>query len=259
MSALVAQAQVTLTDGNSTASVNLGGISGTLGMNAWTVNGINQLSQQWFWYRIGDSAQRSIDTIGGLSYALSGNFLTATYSANAFSIRIDYSLSGGLAGGSDWTSDITESISIQNRSSAPLDFHFYQYSDFDLLGSPAGDSVKIYQSGSTFWRATQTKAATQVSETIDAPSANFAEAALFGQTLAALNGGVAYNLNNNLLAGPDNVTWALQWDFAIPAGASQEVFKDKRLSVAPIPEPGMLGLAALGLAAFAFRRARRSA
>lgn len=256
LSAAVAQAQVTLTDGNSVATVNLGGGAGALGMNSWQVNGVNQLNQQWFWAGLGTAPQRSIDTLGSLSFSSSGNFLTATYTANAFSIRIDYLLSGGLAGGSDWTSDITESISIQNLTGSPLAIRFYQYSDFDLLGSAGGDSVKIYQNGSTFWRATQTKAGTGVSETIDNPGANWAEAALYGQTLANLNGAAAYNLNNNLTAGPDNVTWALQWDFVIPANGNQDVFKDKRLSVAPIPEPGSFALIGLGVAALTIFRRR---
>jgi len=257
MSAFVAQAQVvTLTDGNSRASVNLQG-PGTLGMNSWTVNDINQLSQQWFWYRVGATPQQPINTLGGLTYSSAGNYLTATYNANGFSIRVDYQLSGGMPGGSDWTSDITETISVQNRSATQLNFHFFQYSDFDLLGTPGGDSVTIFNNGSGYNRATQTKGATRISETIDSPAATRAEAALFGQTLANLNGGV-YDLNNNVTAGPDNVTWALQWDHLLNPNETWIVFKDKFLSVEPIPEPGFLGLAALGLAAFALRRARRA-
>ncbi len=40
----------TMSDGGSTATVNVGN-TGTLGMNSWSVlNNQSQLNQQWFWY-----------------------------------------------------------------------------------------------------------------------------------------------------------------------------------------------------------------
>ncbi len=51
MVALTSQAYVqtiTLADGNSSALVDVGS---TAGMYNWTVDGVNQLAQQWFWYR----------------------------------------------------------------------------------------------------------------------------------------------------------------------------------------------------------------
>jgi len=38
-----------------------------------------------------------------------------------------------------------------------------------------------------------------------------------------------------------------------------DVIKDKKLSVAPIPEPGVISLGVLGLAAFVLRRSRSCA
>ena len=52
---------VTLTDGGSTATVDLGS---SAGMNSWTVNGQNQLNQQWFWYRANGGTAQPINTIG---------------------------------------------------------------------------------------------------------------------------------------------------------------------------------------------------
>ena len=88
--------------------------------------------------------------------------------------------------------------------------------------------------------------------------ANRAEADLASNTRNRLNGGL-YNLNNVLNSGPDptlDATWALQWDFTIAAGGSMDVIKDKKLSVAPVPEPGVVSFALLGLAAFFLRRNR---
>src|SRR5689334_20751071 len=64
-----AASNVTLSDQNSTATINLGNGSGALGMNGWVLNGpqgaFNQLAQQWFWLRVGDSTGQT--PINGLS------------------------------------------------------------------------------------------------------------------------------------------------------------------------------------------------
>ena len=70
--ALTVQGQiVTLTDKSAVAVVNLdSGASNALGMTSWTIAGINNLAQQWFWYRIGDNgAESPINAIGGLSFS----------------------------------------------------------------------------------------------------------------------------------------------------------------------------------------------
>src|SRR6266576_3968798 len=79
---------VTLHDGNSSASVDLGSQAG---MFNWLINGQNQLNQQWFWYRVGNSSgQHSIDTIGGLSHFENANSVNATYNHGDFSIELTY-------------------------------------------------------------------------------------------------------------------------------------------------------------------------
>jgi len=253
---------VNLSSGNSAASVNLGSQAG---MNSWTINGQNQLNQQWFWYRVdGDqTGQHSIDTIGTPSVIANSSSLDATYTAANFSLEIIYTLSGGATGGNDWTSDITENISIKNTTGSPLSFHFYQYSDFALAGSSGNEIASIFQNGGFYSKATVTKAGSQLSETIDQPLANEAEADTGTATLGRLNQGSPYTLNNNLNSGPDNSldsTWALEWDFTIAPNSSMDVIKDKKLSVAPIiPEPTTFSLALLGAAAFVLRRKRLSA
>jgi PEP-CTERM motif-containing protein len=269
LSALSGLAQnETMTDGNSVATVNLGGGSGALGMNSWTINGQNQLQQQWFWFRVGSGAQSSLNSLGTpvFSGGTGYNYLDATYSSvsGGFSIDILYVLNGGATGGSDWNSDITESISIANTSGGPLDFHFFQYSDFRLANSPGGSTVQILQNGDGFFsKATVMKGANQLAETIDQPLADHAEAGVTSDapnTLDRLNGVNDLQLNDNLSAGPDSTadaTWALEWDRTIAANSSQDILKDKKLNVAPVPEPTSVALLSLGLGAFILRRARR--
>ena len=253
------QAQ-TLTDGNSTVGVNF---NSQAGMYQWTINGQNQLAQQWFWYRIGDSAsdqQHSIDTIGTPVVNIAGNSIHAVYTGATFGIDLTYTLTGGAPG--QWTSDVTENISIYNLSAGPLDFHFYQYSDFALAGSPGGEQSTIYVNNDNFYtKANVTKAANQLSETIDQPLANEGEAGIGSDTLNNLNSGSRYVLNGNTIAGPDatqDATWALEWDFTLGAMGSDtdtmNVIKDKKLSVEPIPEPACLSLGFLSLCAFILRR-----
>jgi len=177
------------------------------------------------------------------------NDVVATYANGSFSLSVHYLLSGGSAGSG--TADIQESISIHNSTGSALDFHFYQYSDFDLLGT-GGDSVTV---GNDF--AVQTKGPTQIAEAVNSPSASHHEGALFNSTLNRLNTVADLNLNDSDSAGPGNVTWALQWDASIGGGQDFDIFKDKLLSITPIPEPSALALIALGLGGFGVLKRRQ--
>jgi hypothetical protein len=61
LSSVATAAPFTLTDGN--ASVVIDPDKQT-GISNWTTDGVNQLNQQWFWYRVGASRQEnSLDTV----------------------------------------------------------------------------------------------------------------------------------------------------------------------------------------------------
>jgi large repetitive protein len=255
-SASRAATPVTMSDLNSVAIVD---VDSNAGMYQWTVGGVNQLAQQWFWYRIGNgTAVQPINSIGPAVWNQANgiNSLSTTYNNAQLKVSIDYTLTGGTAG----DADIVESISVKNNTASPLDLHFFQYSDFDLANNPLGDTITISGSpGSGFYLARQTKLLTQLSETVTAPNATRAEAAFQSQILNEfLIPG--YNLNNNQgPVGPGDVTWGLQWDLTVAPGATFDIFKDKRLDVSPVPEPSVLALFGLGLAAMAVRRLRHLA
>ncbi len=121
---------ISLTSGNSVVTLDPnspGGVSG------WSVDGVNQLFQQWFWYRIGNSGpQYSIDTLGlSSSSQVTPSQASVTYSgSNGLTVQVTYLLMGGayLSG----AADLGESIAITNSSGASQDVHFYQYSNFTL-------------------------------------------------------------------------------------------------------------------------------
>lgn len=237
----------TLTDNNSSASLNVGSQAG---MYNWTVDGINQLDQQWFWYAIGNAAPASIDTISAASVSQPMNdYLTTSYtSVSGYNLGIKYTLSGGNPGSGQ--SDLGETVTINNTSASSIDFRFYQYSDFDLNGTAGGNSVTIYSGPNGYNDAYQVNGVSDISETVASPGATYAEAGLEnvpGSTLSKLNGGSPVTLNDNTTAGPGDVTWAFEWDLNISAGGSAIISKDKHISLTPVPEPATLSLALIGL------------
>lgn len=248
-----------LVDGNSTATWDLTP-GAQLGMISWVVDGVQHDYQQWFWYRVGNTAEASYDT---LPLTLSGtsdtNFngspetLFAQYTAANFKTSFTFVLTGGTPGSS--ASDIAESIKIQNTTGSPLDFHFYQYTDFNLANTPGNDSVLIVSNNLV--RQTDGSGVV-INETVLTPPANHHEAALVPFTLNRLNDGVATTLNDVAASGPGNVTWAYEWDVVIPAFGSLLISKDKNIHVVPEPSTLLLGmLAASALVVPVIRRRKR--
>ena len=245
----------TLTDANSVAIMNL---DDAAGMYHWSVDGYNQLTQQWFWYRIGSGLQAPINAISAASYTPYGNSaVDVTYENSDIKLNVLYALSGGSLGSGK--ADMVESIEVYNKTGGALDFHLFQYSNFDLLGNPSGDTVLLNGDPDVGYDyAFQWKGLTQIAEAINSPIANHAEANVTPNTLNALNGTPGLVLNDDPDAGPGDVTWALQWDVTIDPSTGFYVFKDKLLSIVPIPEPSALALIALGLGAWGLARRRQS-
>src|SRR5436190_11109762 len=118
-------AVIPLSDGNSTALIDSGSQAG---MFHWDIQGQNQLQQQWFWVGLGNGPVLSLDALGpALITPIGANEVKLTYvSGGAFSVTIDYLLTGGnVAGaGQHANADISESIKIVNLSGGVLPLHF---------------------------------------------------------------------------------------------------------------------------------------
>ena len=151
-----------------------------------------------------------------------------------------------------------ESIVINNTSASALDFHFFQYSDFDLGGTTGGQTVQLGKNLSgLFNEALQTAPGVAFTETVLTPGANHGEAGLFNTTLVKLNDGTPTTLNDNAgPVGPGDATWAFEWDLSIAPGSSALISKDKYIQLQPIPEPSSLALISLGLAGWLIKRRR---
>lgn len=249
--------QITLSDLNSTATIDFA--SSGSGMTNWTVDNISQLHRQWFYYRIGNTAELPINTLAlGDVIVSDGNGnpgddrVVASYSGSGLDVSMDHILSGGDPG--TGVSSIAETIKIKNTTAAAMDFHFFQYVDLNLMNTPYDNLVQIIPSGHV---ATQTQGDYAVAETIDTPAPSLYQADYAGNILALLEDSVTSNLNNQASATNGDLGWAFQWNKSLLPGKELIISKNKNLAF--VPEPGalvLLGMGAIGLFAYAWHRRR---
>ncbi len=247
---------VTLTDNNSVAQINT---SSSAGMFDWSVDGSPQLFQQWFWLRVGAvGGEAPINTISAPANTTPTlRDLTSIYNNSSYSVRVSYQLNGGAI--SSGTSGMSEAIRIENLTAGPLDFHFFQYTDFDLGG--AGNNTTLLGQNlftGRYTTADQVGPGGVFQETLATPGANRAEAGIYPNTLNSLNDASPTTLNNTLSAGPGDTTYAFQWDVTIAGGGSFEINKALSLQLTTVPEPSALALVSVGLVALARRKRRTS-
>lgn len=244
-------ALLTLIDDNSSADFDTATPSNNYN---WFVDNTDLLAQQAFWYRVGNAGpEQSVHTLPiGVQGTSDANFdgnpdtLFVRYNGAGFRVETKYSLDGGVPGSR--TSDMGEQISIINLTASPLDFHFFQYADFDLS---AADTA-IFTNANT---VDQSGGGLRLSETIVTPIPSHREAAFFPITLNKLNDGLPTTLSDNAGAGPGDVTWAFQWDVVIPPSSTFLISKDKQIIA--VPEPASASLLILTATLFLGRCRKR--
>lgn len=245
----------TLSDANSVIRVDDGSQAGLFD---WTVDGVDQLYQQWFWFRTSSMGQElSVDTMPLTGFSVSDtnpfddpglDSLSLRYTGPEIEFTASWTLRGGTPGSA--ISDLSESLSIKNVSANPVTLTFFQYSDFDLGGTVPDAWVEV--SGITNNTISQKDIGFFMSETIVTPSPDNWEVNFFPTTLSSLNDLAITTLNNNNgPIGPGDLTWAVSWNLTLNPGQAVTVVKDK--SVVPTPGAAVL----LGFGAVAAVRRRR--
>lgn len=245
--------EFTLKNGNSTVIINP---ECDYGMSGWNVDCVPQLYRQWFWYRVGGvRGEKTINQLNLVSIQQTGpNTLTTLYrKSGQFTLEISYTLLGG-ANGTGYSS-IGEQIKIVNLSHRTLDFHLFQYVDFDLGGSNAGDTVELGQNVSGLYdSASQNKGNSYFADEVVSPGANHGQVGLFPTIFNSLRDSSPTTLNDDTGPVTGDATWAFQWDASIQEGGTFSVALNKSVFVTNIPEPSTMALIPVALALLAGAR-----
>jgi len=239
---------VTLTSGNSSSQIDLGSQAG---MTSWTIDGVNVLNQQSFFYRTNPGGVgTSISPYSSFTQPTASS-VSATYNTASFNVTTVYSLVGQAPGSG--TADIAEQIKIQNNTAAPLPFNFFQFANF----AGNGNVVLGQNSHGFFNEAFITGGGLVVTENLDtgiSPGANDGAIGDPGTILAQITGSPGYTPS-----GPDSGqgAWVLEWERTISANSSLIISKDLN-AFGVAPEPPAWSLVSMGLLALGAVRHYRS-
>lgn len=247
----------TLADGNTVVDIDT---TSQAGLYNWFVDGVDQMWQEWNWYRVGaNGPEISLDTIEVLSTAsdVNGNGLNETlyakFSDGSLQFEVTWNIVGGAPG--SLQSIISETYKVTNLTGAKIDdINFFTYTDLDMGGGIV-DALAFLENDNSIhqydgiWR----------SETTHNPNWSRWEISVWPTLLNSLNDGAATDLSNSVtpVIGPVDIVQAYQYHFNLDAGLSATFGVQK--TIWAIPEPGsiaMVGVGLLGLSGLAIRRRR---
>lgn len=218
------------------------------GLYQWKVDQVNRMFQEWFWFRVGNTAaerpvadlSRTFTRWSDVSEYAGNDVLSLKYAEvdpgtpESFMIEVIFTLMGGPTGSGQ--SDMAETIKITNTGTTPLDMHFFEYTNFDISAS---DTITFPNANTVV----QSGAGGMVAETVVTPSPSHRQAGLASAILGSLTDATATTLTDNAGAGPGDLAWVYEWERTIPAGDSLIISKDKNI----VPEPATMVLMAGGL------------
>ena len=152
------------------------------GVDNWTVDGVNQLYQEWFWYGIGSSGDSPINTLApGYNTAWPQQFDCDLLRFERFECWSELCLDRISSGSGQ--SVLSEAITLTNNSSFPMDLHFFEYSNFTLNGSTSGESVSFPNANAVDVQ----NGLMSLTETVATPAANEWEGDYYPTMLNELN------------------------------------------------------------------------
>ena len=241
----VANAQsFTLTSGNSVANFVFGNANQGA-MRDWSVNGsADQMWEQAYYLKVGPGPVQSLeDTAFTRTVTQIGpDTLKARYFHNVsgLEVLVNYYLNGSIGN----TADMSEAVTINNLGNGPANFSLFQYSDFDLAGTFAGDNAQVLNS-STIGQAegpfNVTVGVTRIPQVRGVGGQGAVKSAVLGGSITPLGPNF----------GPGDAAFAFQYLDGVGAGQSWQMSADKILTV---PEPATMAALGLGVAALLRRR-----
>jgi hypothetical protein len=224
--------EITLTHGNSRVLIETGS---TLEAHSFTVDGVDHMSQQASWYRVGAAGpELPVATLAQTALQAAAGSLNVTYTHAAFTVAKRYTLLGGAANSAKGS--LGEQITITNTSGAPLDLHFFQYVDLDVDEVFDNNTLAIAGGGA----ATQTSpAGTQALVTVS-PAPSAVQAGFHPTVLDALSDAGPSALNGATAVANADATYALRWSAVLQAGGRLQITLTKSVqggivAVAPVP------------------------
>ncbi len=243
-------ASFTLTDNNSEIRVD-----DRNGITIWYVDGSpDNVFLSNYYYRIGPTGNESpfFDGLGTPTVTQpTDNQLELTYTGTQLQAVVNYELLGGDLGSS--RSFIDKSVTLTNLSGQNLDFHLFDYSDFDIKFDQANQKDQaIALDFGTIILNSATKPLSILTQVSPTPShyeiADFVT--LYNKFFNDLDGPTTLpdnpSLNVPFPIPPSDNAFAFQWDFNLNAGES--VTFNSQFNYAPVPEPSSLfSLISLGI------------
>jgi hypothetical protein len=229
---------LTITSGSSSAIVDPESV---FGLSSWTIDGQEQIFEQWFWYRLqGMDSESSLDSLPLLDQQLSGDRLELTYGSTDLGVGLAYTLSAGSA----WAR-LLEEITLINPGPEPLSLAWFAEVDFDLNGTSLGDTAfgglgGITQADGGTGATVQASIGPSAFQIAPSP---FLFLSLTDDAPTTLD-------DSGSPSGLGDLSFAFQWNLVIPAGQSQTLTLTKEI----VPEPGTWLLVGSGVAAWLAKR-----
>ncbi|MGH0033972.1 MAG: PEP-CTERM sorting domain-containing protein [Myxococcota bacterium] len=251
---------VDLVDDNASARIDP---TSPIGLAGWNVAGINHVSRQSLYVRVGDAGPEvPLSDLPASAPVLSDSdgdgdddVLALTYASDALAIDVRWSLDGGPLGppSAGASASLGLQVNARNLSGQVLDLHLFQYTDVDLFGTFADDALAITPATGSNTATAIDSTALALYEAVFTPAASAVEAATFGTTLPRLEDGQAIALDGALDALGD-VTWTAEFSSLLAPGGSLSLALGQRIEVAGVPEPGSALSLGVALCGWALRR-----